>query len=307
MKKQIIQYSSAYDQQLMTAYHYVVSKPKALVVVFHGMAEHQERYVDLANAWTQAGYDVLTMDHRGHGKSLFDGSLKGYFADEDGWRRNLGDIHAIVEQINPNSKYPVILLGHSMGSLFARSYLKHYPDNVIGMLLSGSPDESPLAAVGLNLAKVIALLFGKKHPSPLLTKMSFGSFNKAIENPKSSMDWLSVDADNVRTYVADPLCGFDFTAQGFVDMLEGMHEVYEPKPWNVLNSKLPIQFFSGKLDPCWQPSGLEKAVAALKSQGYPNISFEYLDGVRHEILNDFGKEALTLRIITWMDALLPNK
>lgn len=307
MKKQLIQYSSGYDQQHMTAYHYVVSKPKALVVVFHGMAEHQERYVDLANAWTLAGYDVLTMDHRGHGKSLFDGSLKGYFADEEGWQRNLGDIHAIVNQINPDSKLPVVLFGHSMGSMLARSYLKHYPENIQAVYLSGSADQSPLAVVGMSLARLMALTLGKKHPSPFMTKLSFGTFNKAVPNPKTSMDWLSVDEENVRKYISDPLCGFDFTTQGYIDLLEGMQEVYKIEAWTVLDPALAIHFVSGKMDPAYQPGGLEKAVSVLNQQGYLNVTFEYRPDARHEVFNDLGKEVLIKEMTDWMDQVFKDK
>lgn len=294
-----IMYTSSFDSQKLKAYYYEVNQPKAFVCIFHGMAEHQLRYKKLANVLNDHHYSVLTIDHRGHGESLFDGSLKGYFADEDGWHKNLDDLHSIIHSVKPNN-IPFILFGHSMGSLFARSYLKKYGDELSGLFLSGSPDESPMASAGLTLAKIIRALKGKKHPSPFMTKLSFGSFNKAITNPKTSMDWLSINEENVKRYIEDDLCGFDFTTQAYVDMLEGIQEVYHDT-WNVSNPDLPIQFMSGEQDPCFLPNGLEKAVNRLLELGYKNVSYTLIEGCRHEIFNENKQDQVIELFINWLN------
>ncbi|MDP3442593.1 MAG: alpha/beta hydrolase, partial [Ignavibacteria bacterium] len=89
-------YTSLIDSQKLKAYYYQIPNPKAFVCIFHGMAEHQLRYKKFANLLNDNGFSVLTIDHRGHGESLFDGNLKGYFADEDGWSKNLEDLHGII-------------------------------------------------------------------------------------------------------------------------------------------------------------------------------------------------------------------
>lgn len=300
MKKQTIAYVSAIDGQRLIGVHTQVDNPKARVVFFHGMAEHQKRYDTLVQQVAKAGYDCLTIDQRGHGESLFDRKLKGHFADESGWERNVMDAHAMIQSVQANSMIPLYIFGHSMGTLVARSYLKRYGHEVHGLYLSGSPDESPLARAGYGLAQTIALTYGKRHPSPLMTKMTFGTYNAGIKNPKTSMDWISVDEANVQAYIADPLCGFDFTAQAFVDLLKGMHEVYHPTKWKAHNPMLPIHFVSGKEDPCYQPKGLEKAVKTLNYQGYQNVSFHYVEGSRHEVFNDLRKELVTQELLDWL-------
>lgn len=306
MKTQTITYVSSFDEQKLTGYHYATQKPKALVAIFHGMAEHQKRYIWLAEQLVKADFDVLTIDQRGHGESLYDGKVKGYFADQDGWARNLADLHAMVEIVRTETGLPLIVFGHSMGSLVARSYLKHYPEHIKGLYLSGSPDRSPLASSGIILAKTIALFKGRKHPSPFLGNMSFGTFNKQIKNPRTSMDWLSIDPKNVDAYIADDLCGFDFTAIGFVDMLVGMNEAYESKGWNIVNKALPIRFVSGKEDPCYLPSGIDKAAKCLSDNGYTDVRTEYVEGVRHEIFNDIKKGELTADLIAWLGKILAS-
>jgi len=299
--KEIV-YTSSFDSQKLKAYFYETNQPKAFICIFHGMAEHQLRYRKLAQVLNENHFSVLTIDHRGHGESLFDGKLKGYFADEDGWHRNCDDLHSIIHSIKPDD-IPFILFGHSMGSLVARSYLKKYGNELSGLFLSGSPDESPMASAGLTLAKIIRSLKGKKHASPFMTNLSFGSFNKAISNPKTSMDWLSVNEENVKKYIEDDLCGFDFTTQAYVDMLEGIHEVYHDE-WSVPNPDLPIQFMSGENDPCFLPNGLDKAVNRLRELGYRNVNFTLMDGCRHEIFNEMKQDDVIDAFINWLNRIV---
>lgn len=47
-------------------------KPKAVVQVAHGMAEHALRYERFAKYLNEAGYAVYADDHRGHGKTAKD-------------------------------------------------------------------------------------------------------------------------------------------------------------------------------------------------------------------------------------------
>jgi len=306
MKTQTITYVSSFDEQKLTGYHYATQKPKALVAIFHGMAEHQKRYIWLAEQLVKADFDVLTIDQRGHGESLYDGKVKGYFADQDGWERNLADLHAIVEIVRTNTGLPLIVLGHSMGTLVARCYLKRYPQHIKAIYLSGSLALNPLASTGSFLAKVIALFKGKKYHSPLLGFMTYRIFNTLIKNPRTLMDGLSVDTKNVDVYIADELCGFHLTAQGFADMMGGMIETYESKGWIVHDKDVPIRFVSGREDPFFLPGGLEKASKCLKDIGYQNVSFDYIDGVRHEIFNDVKKGELADDLVAWLGKILAS-
>ena len=58
MKINEMVYVSKFDGQKLKAYVYEVEKPKALVVVFHGMAEHQLRYRSLAERLNKANFRV---------------------------------------------------------------------------------------------------------------------------------------------------------------------------------------------------------------------------------------------------------
>ena len=90
MKETIFTVNST-DNQKVFANYYSCDNSQGLVVIFHGMAEHKERYDNFAQLLVKHGFSVLATDHRGHGESLFNESIKGHFADENGWFLNLED------------------------------------------------------------------------------------------------------------------------------------------------------------------------------------------------------------------------
>lgn len=53
---------------------------KGIIHIFHGMAEHMERYDKLAHALSKHGFDVIRHNHRGHGINI-DESTRGHYDD----------------------------------------------------------------------------------------------------------------------------------------------------------------------------------------------------------------------------------
>ena len=68
--------------------------PKAIVLIFHGMAEHAARYDAFARYLSGNGYYVVADDHRGHGKT--DEKSLGY-AKKDMFENTLSDEALILE------------------------------------------------------------------------------------------------------------------------------------------------------------------------------------------------------------------
>ena len=300
MDKKTINISSSYDgQTLYGDLFFSKESKKGFIAIFHGMAEHRFRYEYFAEKLVDAGYVVLNCDHRGHGES---GEL-GYFAKEKGWVVNVEDLHQLIAEGRKGfEKLPLIIFGHSMGTLFARSYAKRYEDEIAGLVLSGTPAENPLGGIGNVIAKIIVSFKGEKYRSKLLDNMSFGSFNKIVENPKTDYDWLSRNEDNVAAYIADEKCGFIFTAKGFQDVIFGLNDVYNAEGWNPKKKELPIAFFSGAEDPCsCVKDGFANAVDKIKSFGYQNVRSKTYPKLRHEILNEDERDMIITDMIQYMD------
>ncbi len=277
---------------------------KAAVVVVHGMQEHQLRYKNFAQELNKHGIAVFTFDLPGHGKSCDDSSLLGYFGENDGWNTLVESAHSAVTEMR--KKYPDVPLwyfGHSMGSMIGRCFLQEYDQEIDGMILSGVVASRPEAKAAQVLVRAMAIGKKGKGHSKLLDQLMVGGYNKAIENPRTNLDWLSYNKKNVDGYIADPLCGNPFTIQGYSDLIDGMVRMADASKYEVSYPELPMLLLGGKDDPCiGDEDGFESSVSFLKNLGYQNIISKTYPNMRHEILNEIDGEKVVEDIIEFIDS-----
>jgi len=172
---------------------------KAVIQIAHGMAEHAARYERFAAALVDAGFAVYADDHRGHGKTAGSLDNAGYFADGDGWQRVVDDLAMITDHMEKEYPgVPVFFFGHSMGSMLGRTYLMQHGGRLTGAVLSGTAgDPGLLGKVGVLVAKRECKKKGRRTPSELMAKLSFGKFNNAFKPNRTDFDWLSRDEAEV--------------------------------------------------------------------------------------------------------------
>ena len=276
---------------------------KGAVAVVHGMAEHRKRYAVFAQYLADHGYGVITYDLPGHGESATE--EKGYFGDE-GWK---GMIHSAVRAVNRAKKefpdVPVALFGHSMGSMIARCYIQEHDDEINGLILTGAPNWQRATSAGIALGKQIRGVRGKKGFSKLMDRLVTGNFNTSVTDPKTEVDWLSYDEENVKKYIDDPDSGFGFTVQGYLDELEGMNQMHDVSLYQCKNKKMPVGFFAGKEDPCiGGEKGFADSVNTIKQAGYKRVSTRLYPHMRHEILNETDNQRVFKDIVRWLDSNL---
>ncbi len=276
-------------------------KPKGAVTVVHGMSEHRRRYDAFAEHLQNEGYGVITYDLPGHGETAGEKRL-GYFGPENGMDLLVSSVQAVMELLRREfPDVPVFLFGHSMGTIISRCWLQKHGD-VSGVVLSGAPNYTPAIPAGLAAAKAVRLVKGPEGYSTMLDELVTGQFNKALADPKTPVDWISYDTGNVERYLADPLCGFPFTVQGYVDLVTGLERMHDPKRYGHVRADLPIVFFAGKDDPCTGgTAGLADSIATLQEAGYGDVSCRIYDGMRHEILNEAEHEKVFADISGWLD------
>ncbi len=266
-------------------------RPKALVQLAHGMAEHKERYLPFMEFLADHGYACIINDHRGHGASVRAPGDLGYFY-AGGAAALIEDMHQITGHFR--GEFPglkLILFGHSMGSLAVRVYCRKYDGEIDALVVCGSPGQNPAAGAGLALNRLMTAVKGERYISPLFVKMTTGSFNKGNPKAGSSNAWLSTNQDNVQKYDADPLCGFPFTLNGYRALLELMRDAYAPAQAG--NPALPVHFISGENDPCAPDrSGFETAVRRMRDNGYAQVTAKMYPNMRHEILNHAERQAV---------------
>ena len=282
--------------------------PKALIMVSHGMAEHGGRYARLAQALCGAGYGVVALDQRGHGRTADEGTL-GLFAERDGWNKVVGDLASLNQHIGQQLPgVPIILLGHSMGSYIAQAYLLHHSASLHGAILSGS-NFQPVALyrAARLIARAERLRQGLRGRSALIEFLSFGSFNKAFKPNRTAFDWLSRDPDEVDRYRHDPLCGFRCTNQLWIDLLGGLQQISKASNLAQIDPGLPILVIGGECDPVSEGKRLKRLAHALREAGCQNLQLNIYPQARHELLNETNRDEVTADVLTWLDQALTSR
>lgn len=289
---------------------WALESPKAVVQVLHGMAEYGSRYARLAEALAAAGYTTYAHDHRGHGKSISDASPPGHFADHDSWNRIVADAHGVNREIaRHHSGLPVLVLGHSMGSFVLQQLLFEHPGDMVAAALSGSSGKPPAkAAAGATVARFERVRLGRRRPSPLLTRLSFGDYNKAFAPARTDFDWLSRDPAEVDAYIADPLCGFPVSTQTWVDLLAALGRIADPGNVARVPKGMPLYLFAGDRDPVGEfGKGMKRLHDAYTRAGIVDVRLKLYPGGRHEGFNETNRQEVTADFIAWCDEIVASR
>lgn len=266
---------------------------KGIVQISHGMCENKERYEPLMEFLCERGFVCVIHDHRGHGRSVKSPEDLGYMYG-GGADAMVEDLFQLTQAIRRHwEKEPLILIGHSMGTLVARSYVKKYDDKIDVLVLSGSPSRNPALRAGQAVAYIQKLLQGRRHKSKLLEALSFGPYVKKFAQEESRFAWCCSDKKVVEAYDSSPLCGFTFTVDGYLALFQLMERTYGSFGWQCKNPDLPILFVSGADDPCLtNVRRFKAALDHMRRQGYWNVRGKLYPGLRHEIFNETEKEKI---------------
>ena len=278
--------------------------PVACVVqVVHGMAEYAERYEEFARFMTDRGSVVTGEDHLGHGKSVGEKGTYGYFCEQDPATVLVRDVHRLkkmTQELYPD--VPYVILGHSMGSFITRNYLCRYGTGIAAAVVMGTGMQSKAALMcSKAIAQIQKLFCGSHHVSRLIDKLAFGSYNGRIGNARTPFDWLSRDAERVDRYIADPLCGFVFTVNGFSTLFELIARLHRRENLERIPKDLPVYVVSGTGDPVGAyGKGVQKAYGSLKEAGLENLALKLYEGGRHELMNETNRAEVMQDIYDWL-------
>lgn len=254
--------------------------PRAVLQVAHGMGEHARRYIEPLKPIMAAGYVIYAEDHRGHGYTAPSPEALGDFG-EGGAEKVVEDIFqltGIARSANPG--LPLILMGHSLGSMFAQAYVFDHADAIDGLVLSGT------AAFG-----------DRTGPAKRLDEIAVDG-----EPPRTPFDWLSRDPAQVDAYIADPLCGFSrqpSSAESFARVGARLRDEGEIAK---IRKDLPVYVFVGDKDPINQDLALLKPlVDRYRAAELSNLEVKVYPGGRHEMLNETNRDEVVADLLAWLD------
>lgn len=276
-------------------------KPKAVIQLVHGMAEHIDRYDAPARALAEAGYLTVGHTHLGHGPRA---KQLGYFGAEHGWQNLIDDVHTLRQRVQKEyGGIPYIILGHSMGSFVTRCYLQEHGEGLAAAILSGTGYFSKGTVFSaLALTNLVCLTGGTRKPSKLVDKAAFSASNKAFAPNRTPMDWLCRDNAVVDAYIADPYCGFLFTGSGYRDMFRGLKRLTDEEALKRMPKDLPVLFFSGDRDPVGgMGEGVKRVAEQFRAAGLKDVTVRLYPDGRHEMLNEINREQVYQDVIDWAD------
>jgi len=282
-------------------------QPKAVVQIVHGISEYIDRYASVARFLADHGYLVVGSDHLGHGRTASGAEEYGFFREQGGWHTVAADVRRLRTLMG--QKYPDLpyfMLGHSMGSFLARTYLIDWPGTLTGAIISGTGQEpSAVVKAGWHLSNLICKTSGPRTHSKLIEKIAFGAYNKQFAPARTRADWISRDEDVVDAYVADPLCDFMPAAGMFRDMMEGLQYIAKKSNLKKMDPSTPVYFFSGDMDPVGQNGKtVLKVVDFFQQVGCENLTVRLYPGGRHEMMNEINRDEVFNDLLNWLEEQL---
>lgn len=284
--------------------------PSAVVQISHGVDEHLERYDDFARFLARNGFLVIANDHLGHGRTAKVSDDRGFFAQKNGWLHVVEDMEILrgkTAEENPN--LPYFMLGHSMGSFLARTYLIRYPGRLTGAVLSGTGQQKPaLVSFGIGLTSLIGACRGRRYRSALVQGIAFGSNNRRFKPNRTPADWLTRDTAIVDGHLKDELCGFVPTVGLYHDMMTGIRFDSSVQNLRKMDKMMPVLFFSGALDPVGEETvGLMRAVEGFRNAGCRDVTVKVYPEGRHEMLNEINRTDVYNDVLAWLRSKIPVK
>ena len=265
----------------ITFYEWPVAQPKGCVQLVHGLGEHARRYDHLSAALNRAGYSVYADDHRGHGATGLRMTAEGTTKKQGNLGKGgMAAVYAGVRQLShiivgENPEEPLILLGHSWGSMIAQRIFNKYSDEYDGLVLSGS-----------------SILIPGVTPSS-------GFNRKWAKTPNSSgYEWLSRDEEVGREFLADPK-NFPETAIQVFGITNAAKLMGIPS--KQIDSHVPILLMAGSDDPLGGEKGNKRLLDAYRKAGVHDVELVVYHDARHEIFNEINKDEVIEDLVSWLD------
>lgn len=246
---------------------------KGVVCLIHGLGEHSGRYAYWAGMLNQAGYSMLAMDLRGHGKS--DGqrghvrTYEEYFKDTD----------LLLEEARYRfPQTPLFLYGHSLGAMIIADYVLRRKPILAGVIITALSNKSSLAEQKVKV--FLARSLGSLAPT-----MSLDTGLVPLT--------LSRDPEIVSRYIHDPLvhhrASFGW-GKATLDSIAWSDQ--HANEWTI-----PILVMHGELDKLGYAEGSREFAGKIKD----DCTLKIWPGLYHEIHNEPEKEQVFEYVRRWLD------
>ena len=276
------------DDHGVTVHFYVwrAAAPRAIVQLAHGLGEHALRYERLAQALVGAGYTVYADDHRGHGAT----GVEQHAGDTTrlgrlgpgGMRATVADVHRLSGVIrSEHPDLPLVLLGHSWGSIIAQKLIDARAADYDAAVLSGTAFRT-------------------------FRHMNGGDLNKRHTHlGTTGYEWLSRDPAVADAFAADPLT-FDAEAIRLFGIRDTLRLL--GRPTRRIGRDLPLLIQVGGDDPFGGRRSAELLAEAYRRRSrLTDVELIVYDDARHEVYNETNLGEVTADLLRWLGERMPRQ
>lgn len=252
------------------------AQPRGVLQLAHGAGEHAGRYFGPLGPVMAAGWVIYAADHRGHG--LTSGMSRLGDFGPGGAAAAVDDMAVLSRRARAeNPDLPLVLMGHSMGAMFAQAYVLDHSGLIDALVLSGTAGPGP--------------------------RMKSGP-NSVYPNPRTDYDWLSRDEAQVDRYIADPFCGIQFTPDSAASFAALRERELTPEALAAVKAGLPVYVFVGDEDPInAKLERLTPLVEAYRTAGL-DVTLKVYPGGRHEMLNETNRDEVVGDLVGWLEGVV---
>ncbi len=252
------------------------AKPRAVVVICHGVKSHGGQYLWSGEQFSTAGHAVYALDMRGRGKSegerFYVENVSDYVAD-------VAAVVKLAKSRDPG--VPVFLLGHSAGGVVSCVYTLENQKELAGLICESFAFKVPAPDFALAIIK------GLSRIAPRLRVLN-------LKNKDFTRDPKALAALN-----ADPLIANEVQPAITVAALVRADERLK-KEFPLIT--LPVLIMHGTADKATVPAGSQ---FFYDTAGSKDKTLKLYKDHFHDLLSDIGKEGVMADIKAWIDKHLP--
>jgi acylglycerol lipase len=248
--------------------------PKAGLIVVHGLAEHADRYGDIAGTFASRGISCFVYDQHGHGQRP---GVRTHVERFDDFVADLYTVGSAIHARQP--QLPLFVWGHSMGTIVATLAALQPPAWLRGVITSSNSLE--IFRRGLNPLNGFFRLASRVAPR---VRIPLG-----LDGTK-----ISRDAAVQRTYMSDRMISRTASLRLIVEFAAACERARAQAP----QLRLPWLVVHGERDEIAPPAGSRVLFDLLGSTDKKLVMYP---DARHEVHNESADRGAMLNVMTqWM-------
>lgn len=277
-------------------------KPRAVIQIMTGLAEVADYYEIFVPEMVKAGYTVALHEYRKHGRTRAEYGEGNLFRN---YAKDSSSFCAILRRSFP--ELPVVLFAHSLGTTVSQIAIYEKMTQWDGIIYTG-PSHAVIAPERMEELLAITdrdiLLHGENSVNVMIFPLVFGRLNAPFASDRSSLGFITSDAER-RRWLADlPYESPSYTNRFFRDFVVMQADLAVNETLENTRPPLtdtPVLFLTGGDDVTAQNGTYGDTQARLLLEaGYKDVTSIVYPGLRHSILQETAYAIVMEDIKEWI-------